>query len=91
MTIQMTETQAMTELIGKAVEMKRQTQAGTETIIGAIVTPLEIEEIEGQEVITALSIEGMITTIKIAGIPSLIEVEESVRIEMLPTTAVTIL
>ena len=89
MTIQMTETQAMTELIGKPVTMQRRTHAGVETILGSITTPLEIQEIEGQEVITAVTIQGSVVATKVAGMT--ISESEPVTIEMIETGAITLL
>ena len=90
MTIQMTETQAMTELIGKPVTMQRRTHAGVETILGSITTPLEIQEIEGQEVITAVTIQGSVVATKVAGM-TIISESEPVTIEMIETGAITLL
>ena len=89
MTTKMTETQAITELIGRLATVERQTPAGTETILGSITTPLEIQEIEGREVITAVTIQGSVVAAKVAGMT--ISESEPVTIEMVEIEAVTLL
>ena len=71
--IEMTEAEAMVELIGRPVAFERETPFGTETIVGSICTPLMIEETEtGAECITAVSISGEIVETHIAGLPGAI-------------------
>lgn len=90
--IKMTEAQAMTELIGKPVIMTQRTMTGAETIVGWITTPLMIEETaEGEETITHATIEGMIVSTHITGIPLPIETETPTRIELLPITEITLM
>ena len=89
--MQMTEAQAMATLVGLMVTVERRTHTGTETIVGTITTPLVIEQHEGREVITHVTVEGEIVTETVTGLPLPITVEEPVTLEMIPAHTVELL
>ena len=68
---------------GSLVMVVRATQVGTEEILGRV-TMGEIEEVEGHEVMTHITVEGMILTTHIRGLPLPIEEEKPVTLEMIP-------
>jgi len=80
----MTEAEAERRLIGRLVVYQRPTETGEQMIVGSVRHPLTIEEIEGEEAVTLVTIEGMIVTEIIEGLPFPIEVEEPMRDEMVP-------
>jgi hypothetical protein len=82
--IKMTETEAMAELVGRLAVVTTPTATGTETVVGRVTTPLVIEEIEGEEVITHATVEGMMVAETITGLPLPIETERPARLEMVP-------
>jgi hypothetical protein len=81
----------MKTLVGRIVRVERPTHTGAETIVGAIVTPLVIEEHEGHEVITHVSVEGEIIAETITGVSLPITVERPVTLEMIPAHTVELL
>jgi hypothetical protein len=68
---------------GSLVRVTRATHVGTEEILGRVMMG-EIEEVEGHEVMTHITVEGMILTTKIRGLPLPIEEEKPVILEMIP-------
>ena len=69
------------ELLERLVTVERPTPAGVELIVGHIVTPLAVEEIEGREVVTAVSVEGAVVETRITGLP--MPIEEEGELELL--------
>ena len=68
---------------GTKVLVTRATLIGTEEILG-IVTMGLIEEIEGKETMTHITVEGMVIATMIHGLPLPIEEERSVTLTMIP-------
>lgn len=71
-------------MIGTKVLVTHKTATGTQTTFGHVVTPMMIEEIEGQEIVTHITVEGQVIATKINGLPGVIEEERAVRFEMIP-------
>lgn len=67
-------------MIGTRVVVTRATHTGTETILGHIVTPMELEG----ERVTHVTVEGTVTLTTIRGLPLPIETEREVRLELIP-------
>jgi len=84
----MTETEADRKLVGRPVVYQRPTETGEQMIVGAVRRPLTIEEVGGKEVVILVTIEGMIVSETIEGLPFPIEVEEPMRDEMVPVEKV---
>ena len=70
-----------TEILERLVTVVRPTHAGTELIVGHTVAPIMAEEIEGREVVTAVSVEGAVVETRITGLP--MPIEEEAELELL--------
>ena len=89
--LHMTETEAMAGLIGRPATITEPTHTGERTILGAVATPLFIETTEaGEEIVTALTIEGAVILERITGLPLPLEPETAIRAEF-PAHLVTLL
>ena len=78
-------------LVGRLAMITEPTHTGERTIFGAVTTPLFIETTEaGEEIITALTIEGTVILERITGLPLPLEPETAIRAEF-PAHLVTLL
>lgn len=68
---------------GSLVEVTERTHYGTRTILGSVTRGL-VEEVEGEEVMTHITVTGMVTVAHIGGLPLPVEVEEPITLTMIP-------
>jgi hypothetical protein len=87
--LKMSEAEAVRNLINNPIVMTHRVHCGKQTIVGAITPPLMIEETEGgEEIITHVSVEGMIVATHITGLPLPIEEEEAIKLTLIPIAEV---
>uniref|UniRef100_A0A6M3LQ45 Uncharacterized protein n=1 Tax=viral metagenome TaxID=1070528 RepID=A0A6M3LQ45_9ZZZZ len=88
----MTELEAMRELVGHLVTVTERTHTGTRTIVGVVATPMLIEETEaGEEVVTLVTVEGIMVAEHITGLPLPLEPETPVVLRMVPVETLEML
>ena len=67
-------------MIGTRVVVTRATHTGTETLLGHVVAPMELEG----ERVTHVTVEGTVTVEMVRGLALPIEPEREVRLELIP-------